>query len=170
VGQPYDSYDDTWAHIIRVQDLLEEVRGNLYNRGCEHDHSKFEYVEKIAFDILGERQRDIQYGTPEYFAQFTATPEMGPAIAHHYQANRHHPEFHAMDAEGNLNKDEVANGIAISRMTLLDLIEMLVDWRAAAERYKDGSIADSLDHNTMRFGLSSQLASILRNTVQELGL
>jgi hypothetical protein len=54
-------------------------------------------------------------------------------------------------------------------MTLLDLIEMVADWRAASERYREGSIADSLTHNKERFGLSDQLASILANTVKEMG-
>jgi len=54
-------------------------------------------------------------------------------------------------------------------MSLLDVIEMLCDWKAASERTKQGSIAQSLAHNKERFGISDQLFSILTNTVRELG-
>jgi len=54
-------------------------------------------------------------------------------------------------------------------MTLLDVVEMLCDWKAASERTKQGSIAASLTHNKERFGISDQLAAILENTVRELG-
>lgn len=168
--EPYDSTEDTHDHIGRVSELLWRAENNLMNRALVHDQSKLRSPEKEAFDLLGQRQRGITYGTDEYYAQFEATPEMGPALAHHYLFNSHHPEHHAMTYEGALVKDEVKDGTAVSRMSLLDLLEMLCDWRAASERYKDGSIADSIEHNTERFGLSPQLASILRNTVEELGL
>jgi len=54
-------------------------------------------------------------------------------------------------------------------MSLLDLVEMVADWKAASERTKQGSIAQSLAHNIKRFGIDEQLASILENTVRELG-
>lgn len=45
----------------------------------------------------------------------------------------------------------------------------ICDWKAAGERYKNGSIAQSLAHNRERFGISDQLYAILENTVKELG-
>jgi len=46
---------------------------------------------------------------------------MKPAIEHHYKNNRHHPEH-------------FNNGI--DEMNLVDLIELLCDWKAASERNK----------------------------------
>lgn len=57
----------------------------------------------------------------------------------------------------------------VNGMSLLDLIEMLADWKAATERHANGDIRKSIDINTERFKLSPQLADILRNTVRELG-
>jgi hypothetical protein len=54
-------------------------------------------------------------------------------------------------------------------MTLVDLIEMLADWKAATERHDDGDLARSLDIQRDRFGLSDQLADILRNTAHHFG-
>ncbi len=54
-------------------------------------------------------------------------------------------------------------------MSLVDLVEMLADWRAATERHDDGDMARSLKIQKERFGISDQLAQILENTVEELG-
>lgn len=58
----------------------------------------------------------------------------------------------------------------VNGMSLFDVLEMLLDWKAATERMKDGGdIRASLVHNTERFKLSPQLANILRNTIEEMG-
>jgi Family of unknown function (DUF5662) len=55
-------------------------------------------------------------------------------------------------------------------MTLVDLIEMLADWKAATERRDDGDLAKSLEIQQERFGLSDQVVAILRNTAERFGL
>jgi hypothetical protein len=55
----------------------------------------------------------------------------------------------------------------ISGMTLVDLIEMLADWRAATERHADGSLTKSLAIQRKRFGISDQLNEVLWNTARE---
>jgi hypothetical protein len=72
-------------------------------------------------------------------------------LAHHYAANAHHPEHHV-------------NGIA--GMTLIDLVEMLCDWKAAGQRHANGSIEKSLAVNRERFAIGDQLQAILVNTVR----
>jgi len=54
-------------------------------------------------------------------------------------------------------------------MTLLDIIEMLCDWKAATLRHKDGDLLRSIDLNQKRFGYSEEMRRILRNTAAELG-
>jgi hypothetical protein len=54
-------------------------------------------------------------------------------------------------------------------MKLFDVLEMLMDWKAASERHADGDIRRSLVINTDRFKLSPQLVSILANTIRERG-
>ena len=53
-------------------------------------------------------------------------------------------------------------------MTLLDIVEMLSDWRAATERNKNGNIRTSIEKNTVRYNMSPQLAQIMQNTVREM--
>jgi hypothetical protein len=144
------STQDTLDHINKVQACLRDVRDRLFERALTHDASKLEEPEKSGYDQMVISLADCEYGTDEYRA---ALQEAKPTIDHHYRENTHHPEHWP-------------NGV--NDMSLLDIVEMLCDWKAASERTKQGSIVASLAHNKERFGLSDQLASILENTVKEL--
>ncbi len=147
----YDSTDDTLEHINKVQVRVAEVQANLDTRAAVHDRSKLQEPEKSVFDRMTPVLRTLTYGSDEYKASLV---EMGEGLKHHYAANSHHPEHYP-------------NGIA--GMSLLDIIEMVADWKAAIERVKDGSMEQSLPINFQRFGIDPQLAAILENTVRELG-
>jgi hypothetical protein len=151
-NQPYDSRPDTLAHIARVQELMAQSCANLQHRAEIHDQSKLEEPEKSGFDRCTVKLKTIPYGSEEYKA---ALAELKPTLDHHYAACRHHPEH-------------FTNGV--NGMTLLDLVEMLNDWKAATERMKNGGdIRRSLEINTQRFNLSPQLRNILANTIEEMG-
>jgi hypothetical protein len=148
----YDSRADTLAHIDRVQTLLREAINNLAGRSVAHDQSKLDEPEKSTFDACTIKLRAMAYGSDEYKA---ALAELKPALDHHYAANSHHPEHYANGVDG---------------MSLFDVMEMLLDWKAATERMKDGGdIRRSLEINRDRFKLSPQLESILANTIKEMG-
>ena len=145
-----DSYAETVKHIRRVQALLDDVVGRLLQRARNHDASKLAEPEASVFAEFTAKLKGCTYGSDEYKGFLAA---MKPALDHHYAANSHHPEHWA-------------NGV--KDMSLLDLIEMLCDWRAASERHADGSIAKSLDINVKRFGYGDELDAILRRTASEL--
>jgi len=75
---------------------------------------------------------------------------MKPAVDHHYEMNRHHPEHFADGIDG---------------MNLLDIVEMLCDWKAATLRHKDGDLRKSIETNAVRFKISPQLKRIILNTI-----
>jgi hypothetical protein len=55
-------------------------------------------------------------------------------------------------------------------MSLLDILEMLCDWKAATERMKDGGdLKSSIVINRERFGMDELLTCILMNTAKEMG-
>lgn len=165
----YDSRPDTEAHIDRVRKLLGEVAHLLDERAEVHDRSKLHHPEKSMFDRATEKLKGLEYGSEEYKRSLS---DLGPALDHHYRHNRHHPEHFATmvtarpDGGFSWNTED---GVALGMMSLLDLIEMLVDWKAASERHETGDIVKSIAHNRQRFGISEQLTSILGNTAQELG-
>lgn len=147
----YDSQEDTEQHINRVQELLGMCVGSLQTRAFIHDESKLMEPEKSVFDEMTPKLKDSTYGSDEYKG-FLAS--MKPALDHHYAKNPHHPEHYPNGVDG---------------MSLLDVLEMLCDWKAAGERHANGSIARSLEINKGRFQISDQLQSILANTAHELG-
>lgn len=147
----YDSREDTRKHIDRVRQLLELIKLNLACRAEDHDFSKLLNPEKALFDEWTPKLKGLTYGSGEYKE---ALDQLKPALDNHYAQNRHHPEHYKDGIDG---------------MSLLDLIEMFCDWKAAGERHADGDFAKSIDHNEKRFGMSPQLAQIFRNTKAELG-
>ena len=137
----------TMRHIERVRNLLNNIAIELLTRGEHHDQSKLESPEVEAFTSATKKLANTTYGSEEYF---TNKKEIDAAIQHHYARNSHHPEFYK-------------NGI--DDMNLIDLIEMLCDWKAASERHNDGNIRKSIEHNAKRFNMTTQLVKIFENTV-----
>ena len=58
--------------------------------------------------------------------------------------------------------------IGLHDMTLIDIIEMLCDWKAATLRHKDGAIRRSIEQNQKRFGYGDELKQIFINTIDVL--
>lgn len=143
---------DTRKHIARVAALLHLFAKKLMDRADGHDQTKLQSPEVETFAVYTAKLKDTSYGSEDY-KQFLA--EMKPALDHHYAKNRHHPEH-------------FPNGV--EDMTLIDILEMLCDWKAASERQHDGNILKSIEANQKRFEISGQLAQVLVNTVNYLGL
>ena len=141
---------DTFRHIERVRNLLNTVIVKLLKRGELHDQSKLESPEVELFTEWTPKLAAVTYGSPEYNEM---KKKLDVALQHHYAKNRHHPEHYK-------------NGI--DDMSLIDLIEMLVDWKAASERHHDGNINKSIEINGKRFEMSPQLIRIFENTAKEL--
>jgi hypothetical protein len=147
----YDSRKETLAHIGRVRSLLMEGVAELHLRASQHDKSKLAEPEKSMYDEFTPKLRASTYGSPEYKGFLDA---MGPALQHHYEHNRHHPEFHKRGVHG---------------MNLLDMFEMLADWKAASERHADGDLRRSILINAERFNYDGEFADMLIRTAEDLG-
>lgn len=140
----------TMRHIEKVRNYINLAISNLIKRAEKHDQSKLESPEVELFTEFTPKLASCTYGSEEY-NQFKK--EMSVALEHHYANNRHHPEHYK-------------NGI--NDMTLMDLIEMLLDWKAASERHNNGNILKSIEINGSRFEMSPQLIRIFENTAKEL--
>ena len=120
-------------------------------RLANHDMSKLFDPEKDLFDEFTPRLRETDYMSDEYK---TALEALKPALDHHYANNSHHPEH-------------FENGV--SGMTLVDLLEMFCDWKAASMRHESGDFLMSIVANKDRFGISTELTDILMNTAEAFG-
>lgn len=147
----YDSRADTLLHSQRVGELMIALVKEMLDRSHCHDRSKTQSPEVEYFDEWTPKLKGLTYGSDEYRAALAA---MRPALDHHYAVQRHHPEHGAH---------------GVNDMTLVDLVEMLADWKAATERHSDGALGKSLLINQERFAMSEQLVRILENTAIEFG-
>lgn len=139
---------ETQKHRDHVRHFINTVIIDLMKRAEVHDNSKMEPPEVAMFTEQTPKLAALKFGTPEYTASLEA---LGPALAHHYANNRHHPEHHARGIED---------------MNLIDLIEWFCDCKAASLRQNDGNIRKSIKHNVKRYKICKQLASILENTIE----
>lgn len=160
----YDSRLDTYKHIARVRHYMLKVIQGLESRMEAHDLSKLESPEREVFDEMTPKLAASTYGSEEYNSFLK---EMQVGLQHHYRENSHHPEHYAFEF-GVVSPELVANGTGIRGMSLLDIVEMLCDWKAATERHNDGCIRRSIEHNQRRFGYSEDLRSILSNTLPDI--
>lgn len=138
----------TLRHIQTVSKLLHRVVVELLKRADGHDESKLHPPEVELFTEYTARLAACTYGSAEYHEY---RRQLKPALDHHYAKNQHHPEYHK-------------NGL--NDMTLVDVLEMLVDWKAASLRHNDGNIRKSIEINAGRFEISPQLVKILENTAR----
>lgn len=140
---------ETHKHVRSVGANLNIFIRDLLDRAEVHDASKFEEPELSSFAENTHRLGSVEYGSKEYEEM---RKELAPAIENHYAKNRHHTEHWP-------------NGI--NDMTLMDVLEMLCDWKASTARNKNGNIRNSIEVNSKRYKINPQLRKILENTVRE---
>lgn len=141
---------ETQKHIEKVRKYIRFFTDRLTTRGVNHDAAKLESPEIEIFAEHTDALKETTYGSTEYKKHLEA---MKPALDHHYATYRHHPEH-------------FQNGI--NDMNLIDLIEMLADWKAASERQLNGNLLTSIEQNAVRFNIDDQLKQILLNTAKSL--
>ena len=139
---------DTIKHIEKVRYYIRMITDRLTTRGVNHDKTKLESPEVELFTEYTPRLASTQYGSEEYKESLAG---LKPALDHHYANSRHHPE--------HFNK-------GIAEMNLVDIVEMLCDWKAASERQRDGNLLKSIEQNAQRFGYDDQLKQIFLNTAK----
>jgi len=136
----------TLRHIETVRNFINLCVRELLTRGETHDQSKLVSPEAEVFDKYTAKLAKTTYGSKQY-QKFLE--ELKPTLDHHYAHNRHHPEHF---------KDGIID------MNLVDLFEMLCDWKASSMRHEDGNILKSIEINQKRFGFTDELKHILENT------
>ena len=125
-------------------------------RGVMHDISKYQWCEAKHFARVTRLLKSTKFGSEEYKAQLRS---IRPAIDHHYAHNRHHPEYFLCYTATNQPE-----GGPLSKMNLVDIVEMLCDWKAAVKRNPGGSLRDSIEQGQQRFDYTYELKHILHNS------
>lgn len=152
-----------YEHIRKVNTNLIHVAQQLLERAENHDADKLEINNLIKWreyiPELEDAEKQYGYASPEYKR---VLEHMKPLIEKHCQSNDHHPEFF----EKGINAETEDKGII--GMSLMQLIEMFCDWKAASERYPNGNLERSIRINAAKYNLSYDLTQVLLNTVGEI--
>lgn len=138
---------ETTKHKLWVFYYLFVFCLRLFKRAIIHDLSKYSKYEAPYFIKVLPRLRGMTYGSEEYKKCLS---EIKPAIEHHQKNNNHHPE----------SNENLING-----MSLLDVVEMFYDWKAATKRHNDGNILNSIEINAKRFNYDNTLKNIFRSSL-----
>jgi hypothetical protein len=146
-----DSRTETLIHSQRVGESIIQFTKELLDRSWCHDRSKTIEPERSFVDRWQPRFDNVPYGSPAW-DQLRRDQMKEDGQRQHFDANRHHPEH-------------FPNGIM--GMTLVDVVEMLCDWRAASERPGLGNLPKSLAVNAARYGIPIELLQIMVNTAIE---
>jgi len=145
-----EEFSKIYHHKFIVLKYLSEIIRDLVTRAETHDDSKFTEEEFQKYVQIKKDFKEVEFGSPEYDA---LRAKHAGSFDIHYKNNRHHPEH-------------FQNGI--EDMTLVDLIELLVDWKAASMRNKEGGNIDkSIQISAERYKINPQLIKILENTARE---
>ena len=143
-----DCIRDTKEHISQVREFMLIFAQELIKRSLVHDQSKLKNPEVSIFTEYTPKLKHSTYGSDEYK---TFLSEMQVALEHHYANNSHHPEHYENGVRG---------------MGLVDIVEMICDWKAASMRHADGDITKSIEFNKCRFNYSDDLEQIFKNSVK----
>jgi hypothetical protein len=139
-------------HKEQVAVMLAKFSAELAYRAAVHDNSKFNSTE---FDDCSENVLEFNkypFGTPEYDA---LREKLKNAIVYHRERNRHHPEHFENGIDG---------------MNLIDILEMLVDWKSASTRSPEDSLRKGLPLLKEKYNISPQLLKILENTAKDFNM
>lgn len=131
---------------LNVQRLTQE----LDRRALTHDMSKLSPEEVEGFVRINRTAREHAYGSPEYDESMDREKQPGGCIALHFSRNSHHPEFHESDAD----------------MGFLDIIEMVLDWKAASDTYGKMTLRGSLPHHRERFAFTEAQWWLIEQVVE----
>jgi len=141
-------YRGVTIHKTRMLWVGSALLLKLFVRLLLHDLSKYRSSEAVGYSRITPSLNKVVYGSPEYLRRLGRERKV---IDLHYSRNRHHP--------GHFKE-------GVSKMTLVDFVEMAVDWKAASvrpEAKRRLTWMETVFENRNRFKLSDSLVRLLLN-------
>lgn len=133
-------------HKDGVKTYLEIISMLLNARALTHDNSKSSDEEYKYYKMANSVNRNDFKTYEEYMDYIKPTLDKG--LKHHYENNRHHPEF-------------FDNGI--DDMNLIDIMEMIADWCISIKQ-NGKDLYEEIEYNFDKYNVSEQLKKIIINT------
>ena len=142
----------TLKHKELIAKYMAKFSAEVTFRAAIHDDSKFRRDEFEAYAECADEFDQHPFNSQEERA---LREKLYPAMSLHKQRNRHHPEH-------------FENGM--TGMNLIDLLEMLCDWKSASERTPGDSIRTALPILKEKYNISPQLMNVLTNTIRDFNM
>lgn len=182
-------------HIETVRNYLNLCIREILDRAERHDQSKMEKIEVETFEQYTPKLRTCTYGSDEYkgflkemepalqnhYANNRHHPEhfvMWQCVVckQIFKDSEKYTGPHDDDGEtyycpkccehGMIYECGLKKCSGINGMNLIDLLEMVIDWKCSGMRHNNGDLLRSIEINKERFGMSDQLAQIFKNTAE----
>lgn len=145
----------TTKHKFWVLWYMTKFCYQLIKRALLHDLSKYKWVEAKHFAREVPKLEKLDYGTKEYEESLERLDE---ALKHHYNNNKHHPEYFSKEYPNWMNPVEA--------MDTISFIEMVVDWKAATLRHETGDIWESIKINSDDYDIKPSLKAKIQDIVR----
>jgi len=158
-------YKRTEEHIRRVQINALKLYNyssmfkHLPEQAKRHDESKYKTPEFLPYVILTHyyrcKQEGIELKTPAHI-----TDHIKKAVFHHLKCNSHHPEFWDNSVKP-LNKGERSAIVNALKMPIIDIAEMVCDWKAMSQEL--GNSAEDFANSVVnkRFTFNSEQKTLI---------
>lgn len=138
-------------HKEIVRKNFNKFQAQLQERSDLHDISKYLEDEFDGFVEADSAGLYHKFGSDEYIKLINENQ----GIALHYARNSHHPEHFKDGSEGFTHIN------LIEKMSFLDIVEMVIDWKSASETYgKD--FMEGLDFSLERFHCDEKQKWLIR--------
>lgn len=134
-------------HKKSVKRRLLFVIDEIKKRADHHDDSKLDYPE-LGWLVAMDKEGRVPYGSDAYFEK---QKRWECFFKHHYDGNTHHPDHFGLEGTHG--------------MTIIDLVEMMCDIISYSDELESTKVFDLVNEQAERFGLSEELADILKNTI-----
>jgi len=139
-------------HKEQIAVLLAKFAAELTYRSAVHDNSKFSPDE---FDVHSDNVNHFNKYLFDTKEEKELKERLMPAGILHRKRNRHHPEHFEDGIDG---------------MNLIDILEMLCDWKSASTRVSGDSLRKGLPILKNKYNISPQLLKILENTARDFNM
>lgn len=136
-------------HKVLVHKQFHKLISKLQERAIVHDVSKFQEDEFDGFVEADSAGLYHKYGTEEYKKLIAENK----GIKLHYERNTHHPEHF------------ISGGI--NDMSFLDIVEMVLDWKAACETYGT-DFKESIEFSLKRFQCDEKQSWLIKKIADDL--
>jgi len=151
----------------RKDNCLENLEWATESENLKHAYDEGQRISNAKYVVICEELDLLTIGTPKMEESLKAKGYANASSASIFNCINGSSETHLGFNFISYPIAEFYEPNKLEHMNLVDLIELLADWKAASERNKNGCIYNSIEINSYRYNICPQVRKILENTVRE---